>query len=74
MKENWKGNGQQENGTIDAGLAILAIINRRGQRLTCQEIADVCDCSRSLIWKIERQAIKKMRARLMAAGLREALL
>lgn len=71
--EGWAGNGQQKNDTIDAGLAILAIINPRGQRLTCQEIAEVCDCSRSLIWQIERQAIKKLRARLIAAGISDAL-
>jgi len=41
--------------------------------LTCQEIAEVCDCSRSLIWQIERRAMKKLRARLIAAGLRDAL-
>ena len=68
-----EGNGQQKNDTIDVGLAILAITNPRGQRLTCQEIAEVCDCSRSLIWQIERRAMNKLRARLIAAGLRDAL-
>ena len=71
--EGWKGNGQQKNDTIDAGLAILASMAHRDQRLSCQEIAEVCDCSRSLIWQIERQAMKKLRARLIAAGLSDAL-
>ena len=54
--------------SIDLGLAVLAAVMRRGDSLTCRDIADVCECSKSLIQQIEKSALRKVRHRLKRLG------
>ena len=48
-------------GEIDLGLAVLGVVNVGGERLSFEEIADVCGCHRSRIEQIEKQALRKLR-------------
>jgi hypothetical protein len=50
-----------EDGSIDAGLYLLNIATPRGRTWTQEEIAEVCGCSRALIWLIEKRAMAKLR-------------
>ncbi|MFS1703780.1 sigma factor-like helix-turn-helix DNA-binding protein [Alteromonas sp. AMM-1] len=52
---------QPPNPDIDIGLAALCKYAEYGQTLTHQEIADVCGCTRSFIYKIEQKALRKFR-------------
>ncbi len=45
---------------IDLSLSICCIIKQEGQTLTQAELADICGCSRSLIYSIEKSARKKI--------------
>lgn len=58
--------------SIDVGLAVLSQVNRSGQQMTLEDIAEVCGCHRSRIEQIEKQALRKLRGRL--SGHREAWL
>ena len=60
------------DGSIDAGLSLLASITPRGVCLTQQEIADACGCSRGYIYLLEKQAIKKIRPELVKRGITKA--
>lgn len=55
--------------SIDLGLALLAVASIRGVPLTAADIAIWCDCSPQRIRKIEEQAMRKLRRRLLAAGI-----
>jgi DNA-directed RNA polymerase specialized sigma subunit len=46
---------------IDLGLAIIAAVRRPGESLTLRDMAEICGCSKSAIWLIERAALKKLR-------------
>lgn len=52
-----------EDGSIDAGLVILDAVRAPGQRLTQEEIAHVCGCSRGYIWLLEKTAREKLQRR-----------
>ncbi len=59
------------DGGIDAGLYLLSLVTPRGVELTQEEIAEVCGCSRALIYLIEKRAIKKLKKkRYLLAGSR----
>lgn len=58
-----------ERPNIDLGLAVLSIVNREGQRMTLEEIADVCECSIERVRQIEARALAKMRSRLSLGNL-----
>lgn len=46
---------------IDLALAVLCAIAARGETLTTYEIAEVCDCSQTMISKSLRDGLKKLR-------------
>jgi len=48
---------------LDLALAIICAISPPEQTWTLPDIADVCGCSISRIWKIEQVALNKARAR-----------
>jgi transcriptional regulator len=50
-----------DDGSIDAGLLLLAAVTPRGVTWTQEEIAFVCGCSRGYIWLLEKQARAKIR-------------
>jgi len=52
---------------IDLALSVMCSIARYDQTLTTSEIAQICDCSQTLISEISRKAIKKLQGR---AGLK----
>lgn len=54
-------NEDLRDGSIDAGLFVLLMVTPRGCTWTQQEIADVCGCSRNLIWYYEQRAMSKLR-------------
>lgn len=64
--------GRIEDGSIEAGLYLLSLITPRGVTLTQAQIADACGCSRGLIYLIEREALRKLKAALGRRGFREA--
>lgn len=47
--------------TIDLGLAVLCATAKRDETLTTYEIADICECSQTLISHTLRTALKKLR-------------
>lgn len=55
--------GRKPNVRIDLGLAILSA--RPPRRRTLEEIAAYCDCHNTAISRIERAALKKLKARLL---------
>ncbi len=60
--------GRKPDARIDLGLAILSTRPRKPR--TLEEIAAYCGCHNTAISRIERSAMKKLRARL---GRRETL-
>lgn len=54
--------------SIDIGLEILCRLARPGETLSQQQIADVCDCSRSMIKEIENKALKKVKRNIDKKG------
>jgi DNA-directed RNA polymerase specialized sigma24 family protein len=46
---------------IDLALSVLCVTANRDETLTTYEIADVCECSQTLISKTLRNALKKLR-------------
>jgi DNA-directed RNA polymerase sigma subunit (sigma70/sigma32) len=54
-----------QDGSIDAGLHLLAALTPRGVERTQAEIAFVCGCSMQNIQQIERRALRKIRAALI---------
>jgi len=57
-----------KNYSIDLGLAVLSAVAQPGDRLTAQEIAEVCECSHVRIGQIERGALAKLRTALEKRG------
>lgn len=57
------------DGSVDAGLALLASQTPRGHERTLEEIAEVCGCSLQNIQFIERGALLKIRAEIRRLGL-----
>jgi DNA-directed RNA polymerase sigma subunit (sigma70/sigma32) len=60
MKTGW----WKINPEIDLGLAVLSVVNQDRVPLSFTEIAEVCGCHRSRIEQLEKQALRKIRARL----------
>lgn len=46
---------------IDLGLALCSVWNKKGEPMTCAEIAAWCGCHRSRIEQIEKVALRKLR-------------
>lgn len=46
---------------IDLSLAVLDVVRPRGMPLTCAVIAEVCGCTRQLIYQTESRAIRKIK-------------
>jgi transcriptional regulator len=57
------------DGSVDAGLAMLALVTPRGVTRSQEEIAAACGCSVQNIQHIERRALKKIRAAFERRGL-----
>jgi hypothetical protein len=55
---------QYPDGGIDAGLLLLCATTPPLKRWTLVEIAFVCGCSRTNIWLIEQNALRKLRRSL----------
>lgn len=51
---------------IDLGLALLSVLRIPGVPLALTDIAAWCECSKSRIYQIEKTALRKVRARLVA--------
>ena len=49
---------------IDVGLALLSVLAIPGVPLTQDDIAAWCGCSRSMIYAIEKKALRNLRCRL----------
>lgn len=52
------------NINIDIGLSVLCAVSQRGDVLTIDDIADVCECSRNSIILLEKKALKKLKKKL----------
>lgn len=52
------------DGSFEAGLYLLSLVTPRGVELSVEEIAEVCGCSKGKIWRIESNAMRKLKARL----------
>ncbi|MFL6284485.1 MAG: hypothetical protein ACJ74Q_15175 [Pyrinomonadaceae bacterium] len=52
---------QLQDGSFEAGLYLLSLVTPRGVELTVEEIAEVCGCSKGKIWRIELNAMKKLK-------------
>lgn len=46
---------------IDLALSVLCATAAKGESLTTYEIADICDCSQTLISQTLRNALNKLR-------------
>src|SRR5262245_50853771 len=57
---------------IELGLAVSALTMLPGETRTLEEIAAYCNCSRERIRQIEFRALRKMRIRLEAQGIKWA--
>jgi len=55
---------------IDLGLTVLCAITPPGHEWSQYDIAEICDCSRSLIYQIERRAMRKLKAKLNGKRMR----
>ena len=56
---------------IDLGLALLSCLLVPGERLTTEDMAAWCGCSRSAIKRIEQRALRKVRQKLVGVGMPE---
>lgn len=52
--------------SIDLGLAVAAAVKPYGARYSQNDIADICECSRNVIFETEQRALWKLRVRLAA--------
>lgn len=60
---------QIEDGSIDAGLALLLLATPRGIERSQEEIAFVCGCTLQNIQGYEYRALKKIKAEFERRGL-----
>lgn len=65
-------NSLEKSQRTDLGIASAHALNSR-RRMTCDEIAAYCDCSRSRIQQIERRAMAKVRKAFRRQGVEEDL-
>jgi transcriptional regulator len=61
----------EEDGSIDAELAMLLARTPRGVTLSQGEIARACGCSKAYIYLLEKSAMKKLRSALARRRLQE---
>ena len=47
---------------VDLGLSVLCVTAEQGQTLTFKDIADVCECNKTLIQAIQKSALDKLKA------------
>ncbi|MES2697264.1 MAG: hypothetical protein V4773_27615 [Verrucomicrobiota bacterium] len=57
--------GAEKSRRVDLGLELLAMLAKPGVALTHEDIAAWCGCTRGGIWALEKEAMKKLRNRLM---------
>lgn len=62
------------NKNADIGLSVLLAVRMPGETLTQREIADICGCSRTTIFNIEKSALKKIRQYFKRRGITEDML
>lgn len=56
--------GPPPKSSIDLGLAVNSVLMRPGDRITQEDLADICECSQAAIYLIEKRALRKLRLRL----------
>lgn len=56
--------GRPQSQRVDLGLILLSMVQKPGEALTAADIAAWCDCTRENILRIERRALKKLRAKI----------
>jgi len=49
---------------IDLGLSVLCAVAEKGDTLSSNQIAEVCDCSVQVICNITNKALKKLRKKI----------
>ena len=47
--------------SVDIGLAVCCAVRQEGETLSQKDIAEICECSRSLIFDIEKRALSKLK-------------
>lgn len=65
----FRNSGRRPSPQVDLGLALLSIARKPGRCLTAHDIAAWCDCTRENILRIERIALKKLRALIRSRNL-----
>jgi DNA-directed RNA polymerase sigma subunit (sigma70/sigma32) len=60
---------EMADGGIDAGLTMLALSAEDGRTYSQEEIAEVCGCSRQLIYYLEQRALRKLRRGFKSRGI-----
>ena len=48
--------------SVELGLSVLCVLAKPGETMQQIDIAEICECSKSLIQHIEQSAFKKIRA------------
>ena len=61
-----------EDGSIDAGLFIGALLVEEGIGWSSEDIAEMCGCTHQRIQQIEKGALRKLRQYCRAQRLRDA--
>lgn len=61
------------DGSVDAGLILLMSVGPPGRCWSQEEIAQVCGCSRTMIWQLENRALQKLRRPYVVKKLKEAM-
>jgi hypothetical protein len=61
--------GRGTSTQIDLGLALLSCLIKPGERLTSEDIAAWCGCTKSVIQRLEHRAMRKLRQRLVESVL-----
>ncbi len=57
--------GSAKTARINLGLELLMIAALPGRALTQEDIAAWCGCTKDAVYQLEREALKKLRARLI---------
>jgi predicted DNA-binding protein (UPF0251 family) len=62
------------NEKVDIGLSVCLAVKMPGETLTQRKIADICGCSRTTIFNIEKSALEKIRQYFKREGIAEDML
>ena len=65
---------RDRNLSIDIGLAALCKHNTRGQQMTLEDMAYVCECDKERIRQIQESGLRKARCAIMELGIGEELI